>query len=62
MGKIRIWENGVSYYVDSAVAVGSETIYTGCMRCGRMVQQGQEYCHGCGRKDHGEKSDSKAET
>ena len=47
MGKILIYENGGSYYVDSAVDVGSETTYTGCTSCGRMIKASEEYCSGC---------------
>jgi hypothetical protein len=50
VGKIKIWENGVSYYADSAVAVGYETIYTGCMKCGRMIPEDDQYCSLCWRE------------
>ncbi len=50
MGKIRIYEDGDVYYVNSVVDAVSETIYTGCTKCAHMIKEETKKCPRCGQE------------
>lgn len=50
MGKIQIWEDGHSFYIESIVDAVTDKPYTGCRACSRMIAAGEVRCPHCGQE------------
>lgn len=59
MGKIKIYENGTTYYVESIMDAVTRADYGGCPTCHRILDTLSNKCPHCGEDYDGSKAYSK---
>jgi ribosomal protein L37E len=50
VGKIKIYDNGTTYYVKAVIDAESKTTFTGCIHCGRSIRVEKKKCFHCGKE------------